>query len=136
MIQRISHMTVFCLDQDAAKEFYVTTLGFEVREDESLGGFRWLTVAPKGQQIEMILMPIVSGPMIDAESALALRKLVEKGMIGAGVLLTDDARKTYEELSAKGVKFAGPPAERPYGLEVLMRDNSGIWYSVVERRGS
>jgi len=133
MIQRVSHMTVFCLDQEKAREFYVDKLGFEVREDETMGGFRWLTVAPKGQQIEMILMPIMPGPMIDAESAAALRKLVEKGMIGAGVLLTDNAQKTYDELSKKGVKFAGPPAERPYGIEVLMSDISGVWYSVVQR---
>jgi len=133
MIQRVSHMTVFCLDQDKAKDFYVNTLGFEVREDQTMGGFRWLTVAPKGQQIEMILMPIVAGPMIDAENVAALRRLIEKGMIGAGVLLTDDAQKTYEELSAKGVTFKGPPAERPYGIELLMSDVSGLWYSVVQR---
>ena len=33
MIQRLSHTTLYVLDQDAAKEFYVNKLGFEVRMD-------------------------------------------------------------------------------------------------------
>jgi catechol 2,3-dioxygenase-like lactoylglutathione lyase family enzyme len=133
MIQRQSHTTIFCLDQEAARQFYVDVLGFEVRADEKMGPFRWLTVAPKGQAIEMILMPCVPGPLIDEASAAALRALVEKGVLGVGVLETDDCRKTFAELTAKGVKFAGPPAERPYGIEALLRDNSGNWFSIVER---
>jgi catechol 2,3-dioxygenase-like lactoylglutathione lyase family enzyme len=50
MIQRISHTTVFVLDQDAALEFYTQKLGFEVRMDAKMGDFRWLTVSPKGQK--------------------------------------------------------------------------------------
>ena len=49
MIQRLSHTTVYVLDQDRAKGFYVDKLGFEVRNDMNLGAFRWLTVGPKGQ---------------------------------------------------------------------------------------
>ena len=49
MIQKMSHTTIYVLDQDQAKDFYVGKLGFEVKVDQSLPtGFRWLTVAPKG----------------------------------------------------------------------------------------
>ena len=49
MIQRMSHATIYVLDQDQAKDFYVGKLGFEVKVDQSLpNGFRWLTIAPKG----------------------------------------------------------------------------------------
>jgi hypothetical protein len=46
----------------------------------------------------------------------------------------DDCRKTYAELSAKGVEFVPEPAGRPYGIEAVMRDNSGNWMVLVEHR--
>ena len=54
-------------------------------------------------------------------------------MNSAGVHV-DDCRATYEELKAKGVQFLQEPAERPYGVEALMRDNSGNWLVLVEPR--
>ena len=47
-------------------------------------------------------------------------------------LRVDDCRKTYEELAAKGVTFLQEPADRPYGVEAVMRDNSGNWLVLVE----
>src|SRR5262245_17426466 len=47
MITKLSHVTVFVEDEDRAKEFYTEQLGFEVRSDATLEGFRWLTVGPK-----------------------------------------------------------------------------------------
>jgi len=37
-------------------------------------------------------------------------------------------------LSAKGVEFVQPPSDRPYGIEAVMRDNSGNWLVLVEPR--
>mgnify|MGYP000311204907 FL=1 len=54
-------------------------------------------------------------------------------MPGVG-LNVDDCRATYEQLKAKGVTFLQEPAERPYGVEALLRDNSGNWMVMVERR--
>jgi hypothetical protein len=73
--------------------------------------------------------------MVDDESAKAIRALVAKGAFGAGVLDTDDCRKTYEELRKKGVQFLQEPADRPYGVEAVFRDDSGSWYSLTERKG-
>ena len=134
MIQKLSHATVYVIDQDRAKRFYVDKLGFEVRTDATMGAFRWLTVGPKGQpDLELILMKVAPGPMLDEASAAQLRALVEKGAFGAGVFETADIRKDYEELSGKGVRFKGPPEERPYGIEAVMQDDSGNWFSVVQR---
>jgi predicted enzyme related to lactoylglutathione lyase len=57
----------------------------------------------------------------------------EGGLPGVG-LHVDDCRKTYQELSANGVVFIQEPQERPYGVEALMRDNSGNWLVLVEPR--
>ena len=134
MLQKLSHVTVWVVDQDRAAEFYVGKLGFEVRTDHKLGGFRWLTVGPKGQRdIEMILLPVGPGPMLDPPTAATLRELVQKSALCVGVLETDDCRATYDELRGKGVEFVSPPQERPYGIEAVMKDDSGNYYSVVQR---
>ena len=52
--------------------------------------------------------------------------------MGVGVMTTDDCRQTYEELLAKNVTFLSEPAERPYGVEATLRDDSGNMMSVVQ----
>ena len=112
MIQRLSHTTVYVLDQDAARDFYVNKLGFEVRMDASMdNGFRWLTVGPKGQPDLQIILMKVDGPNMQPDVAATLRDLLVRGKLGGGVLQTSDCRKTYEELKAKGVEFLSPPKE-------------------------
>src|SRR5215470_7989319 len=135
MIQRLSHVTIYVLDQDAAYDFYVNKLGFEVRTDARMdNGFRWLTVGPKGQpDLEIALMPTTPSPMMDKETSDALRTLISKGAIGSGVLETADIHKTYEELKARGVEFSQAPIERFYGIEALFKDNSGNWFSLSQR---
>jgi predicted enzyme related to lactoylglutathione lyase len=136
MIQKLSHTSVYVLDQERAKAFYTTKLGFEVRTDAKMGGFRWLTVSPKSQpDLEIVLMPVAASPMMDEATATTIRELVGKGVFGAGVLETDDVHATHAELSAKGVEFMGEPQERPYGIEALLKDDSGNWFSLVQRRG-
>ena len=134
MIRRVSHVTVFVLDQDRARRFYTESLGFEVRSDATLDGFRWLTVGPRGQPDLQILLAYPAPPMFSPEDAETVRALVAKGALGGAVLETDDCRATYETLKAKGVSFLQEPAERPYGIEALLRDDSGNWYSLNQLR--
>ena len=134
MIKKIAFATVWVLDQDRAKDFYVNTLGFEVQSDQRMGSFRWLTVAPKGQDVSFVLMPIGPNPMMDEATAASLRALVEKGVLGPGGMHTDDVHATYAELSKKGVKFLYPPKELPYGIETILRDDSGNPFSLVQTR--
>ena len=134
MITNISLFTVYVTDQDEAKKFYVEMLGFVERTDISMGdGFRWVTVGhPSQPNLEVTLM--VPGPPLDEEMAEAVRRSLAKGSMGGFGLSTDDCRKTYDELAAKGVEFVQPPSERPYGVEAVMRDNSGNWLVLVEPR--
>ena len=140
MISRLSHANVWVLDQDSAKAFYTQKLGFEVRSDVSMGeafegagaGFRWLTVGPPDQpDVQLVLSHYRMGQ--DEPTAEVLRGLIAKGAFGSGVLETDDCRKAFEELSARGVVFLQEPAERPYGIEAVFRDDSGNWFSLTQR---
>jgi catechol 2,3-dioxygenase-like lactoylglutathione lyase family enzyme len=133
MITGYSHTTVWVLDQDSAKAFYTEKLGLVVGTDFDMGGgVRWLTVShPEQTDIQLVLLPPTQ-PMLDEESAAMVRSLVAKGAFGAGVFRTDDCRKTYEELSGKGVTFQQEPSERPYGIEAVFRDDSGNWFSLTQ----
>jgi catechol 2,3-dioxygenase-like lactoylglutathione lyase family enzyme len=134
MIQRLSHVTLFVNNQEEARDFYINKLGFEVRTDHTMdNGFRWLTVGPKSQpDLEIVLMEPKPGPMLDDEAAQAVRLLLKKGVLGSGVFQVDDCRRTYEELRKKGVQFAGAPEERFYGIEAVMKDGLGNWFSMTQ----
>jgi predicted enzyme related to lactoylglutathione lyase len=72
--------------------------------------------------------------MFSREDAEMVRSLVAKGALGGGVAETDDCRATYADLKAKGVAFLQEPAERPYGIEALFRDDSGNWFSLTQSK--
>lgn len=134
MIARMNHVSVYVLDQDSAYKFYVDTLGFQVKTDAPMGpGMRWLTVCPPEQpDLEIVLMPIMEGPVLDKETADQLRDLIKKGTFGFGVFQCHDLNATYEEMKAKGVEFKKPPTKEFYGYEALFSDDSGNWFSLGE----
>ncbi|HUB77237.1 MAG TPA: VOC family protein [Bryobacteraceae bacterium] len=135
MIQRFTHATIFVADQDVAKDFYVNKLGFEVHADFSGEGFRWLTVGPKGQpDFHIILMKLAPAGRMTAEKAESLKDIIQSGLVAAGVFETADCRKTYEELSAKGVEFPDPPAEKFYGIEAVFQDPFGNRFSLNQKK--
>jgi catechol 2,3-dioxygenase-like lactoylglutathione lyase family enzyme len=136
MITGLTISTVWVLDQDSALKFYTEKLGFELRFDVQMGpGARWVTVGAKGQPDHSLTLMIPGPPAVDPESAQQLRALVAKGVLGAGVMSTDDCEATYRELSARGVEFVQEPTKRPYGIEALFRDDSGNWFSLTQRGG-
>lgn len=134
MISNVSLATIWVTDQDEAKTFYLDKLGFSEASDVTMGdGYRWVTVChPDHPELELTLMK--PGPPLDAEDAASINKMLGKGSLSAVGLATDDCRKTFEELSAKGVEFIQEPADRPYGIEAMLRDNSGNWLVLVERK--
>jgi len=146
MISKMSHSSLFVLDQDKAYDFYVNKLGFTVKTDTLIGGddtnceegepapgsYRWITLNPPQQpDLEIILMPVMGFP---PEADKAIRTLLNMGMMGAGVFETSDCQATYEELKAKGVEFASAPKEQFYGIECIMKDGCGNWFSLCQRK--
>src|SRR5688500_7275910 len=108
MIRRLSLATIYCTDQQAARDFYVDTLGLDVRADSTSGGVRWILVGPK-EQPDVALMLMVPGPPLSAESAEALRRVVESGGLSSVTFAVDDCRATIEDLEAKGVEILHEP---------------------------
>lgn len=134
MINGINIVSVWVLDQDSAREFYTGKLGFELTNDIKLdNGMRWMTVRPPGNASQEFLLMDPSHSMLDEQTAAQVRALVAKGALSPGVIATSDCRGDYEVLVKRGVEFTQPPAERPYGIEAILRDDSGNWYSFTQR---
>jgi predicted enzyme related to lactoylglutathione lyase len=135
----IANAQVWVHDQDEALEFYTKQLGMEVREDVTMpemGNFRWLTVAPPGQEnMAIVLMAIPGPPLMDDQTAEQVRDLMGKGFAGTVFLVTDDCQKSYEELSARGVEFVEEPEARPYGIDAGFRDPSGNQFRLTQVDG-
>lgn len=126
MLNHITHSSVYVLDQDEAVDFYVDKLGLEISQDVDMGFMRWLTVNVPGETDREILLEKPGAPAHDDATAAQVRELVTKGAMGlAFILTTDDCRKTYEDLKAKGVEFTDEPTERPYGTDCGLRDPFG-----------
>jgi catechol 2,3-dioxygenase-like lactoylglutathione lyase family enzyme len=135
---KIATAQVWVHDQDEALDFYTRKLGMEVRQDVTLpemGDFRWLTVAPPGQdEIAIVLMAIPGPPVMDPETAEQVRTLMAKGFAGTVFLTTDDCQASYEELRERGVEFTETPEERPYGVDAGFRDPSGNSFRLTQVR--
>ncbi len=124
MITKLTHVTIWVTDQDAAKAFYVDKLGFAVRSDDSktMPGYRWLTVAPPQQADIEIVLGIANQP----EEKAAI------GKQGTWVLGSDNIRDDYARLKARGVKVHGEPQENPYGTDFVFEDLYGNTYDLVQ----
>jgi catechol 2,3-dioxygenase-like lactoylglutathione lyase family enzyme len=120
---------VWVNDQDEALAFYTQKLGMEVQVDVTLpelGGFRWLTVSPPGQEdFGLVLMAIPGPPVMDPDTREQVRELMAKGFAGTVFLVTDDCKAEYERLKDRDVEFNEAPEERPYGIDTGFRDPSG-----------
>jgi predicted enzyme related to lactoylglutathione lyase len=136
MISKLSHASIFVLDQESAKQFYVDKLGFTIKTDAGFGeGMRWLTVCPPEQpDLEITLMAVQEGMNFTKESAKQMQNLVKSGTFGFAVFECKDIYATYEELKAKGVVFTQPPKEQFYGIEAIFQDDSGNWFSLGQKQ--
>jgi catechol 2,3-dioxygenase-like lactoylglutathione lyase family enzyme len=134
VITNVSLITLYVDSIDEARDFYTGRLGFAVKDDITVDSdFRWCTVyQPDHPELQVALM--LPGPPLDEESAEAIRRMMAKGSMHGFGIATDNCRKTFEELVAKGVEFLQEPSDRPYGVEAVLRDNSGNWLVLVEQK--
>jgi catechol 2,3-dioxygenase-like lactoylglutathione lyase family enzyme len=126
MFKSLAISQIYVLDQKAALDFYVGKLGLVVNTDQDLGFMRWLTVSVPGDKSREILLETPGQPAMDDKTAGQVRDLLTKGATGGHLFFTtEDCRKTYAELKAKGVEFTEEPTERPYGIDCGLRDPFG-----------
>src|SRR5437762_1474335 len=88
---------------------------------------------PPGSESQELLLLDPLHSMLDEESAQQVRALIAKGALSPGVMATSDCKGDHATLAERGVEFIQEPAERPYGIEALLRDDSGNWFSFCQR---
>jgi catechol 2,3-dioxygenase-like lactoylglutathione lyase family enzyme len=87
MIKGIPIVSVWVLDQEAAKRFYVEKLGCTVTNDVALENGRcWLTVRPGGSSGQELLLMDAAHSIVDADTAEQVRVLVAMGALSPGVM--------------------------------------------------
>ncbi|MGD0071960.1 MAG: VOC family protein [Candidatus Bathyarchaeia archaeon] len=125
---KIGHIALIVKDQDEAAKFYVEKLGFKKRQDTVFwDNMRWVTVSPKDQ-------PDLELTFVKADSEDKVKALGKQA--GDHVFLTletDDCRRDYKAMKAKGVKFYGKPTEQARGIEVVFEDLYGNLFDLVQR---
>ena len=125
MISHVGTVSIFVGDQDRARDFYVGKLGFELQRDDPMGppgAPRWLQVAPPGGQTAIVLYKPSEGMPGASTYERALSSI---GTFATFILEVEDMVATHRELSGRGVEFADPPSQEPWGWWATIRDPDG-----------
>ena len=125
MTIRIQHSYIAFDDADAALAFYRDVIGFEVQNDVDMGGgMRWITLAPAGSEVSVVLTPVGAGES-DADRE-TMADLLAKGVLGGLVLATDDLDGDFERIAASGADIVQEPMDQPWGVrDAAFRDPAG-----------
>lgn len=134
MSQGVGVAGIYVRDQDEALEFYVGKLGFKVHTDARNGDYRWLTVQHPEQEIFQLGLFTPQASLVDDVTAQALNEAVAKGAMPPLVLVVDDCRAAYDELSGRGVEFTQEPVARYGSVDASFRDPSGNGWKMIEAR--
>ncbi len=127
MINKVGTVCIYVSDQDRAKAFYTEKLGFELHTDQPVfpgAANRWLAVAPKGAETEVILY-------LPDENWEHYKQVVGKSQ--AVTFDVSDMKAVVADLKAKGVKFTQEPDVQPWGTFATIEDSEGNQILLVEQ---
>lgn len=73
-LTEIGRVAIPAADQDRALQFYVDTLGFELRSDEKFadGQMRWIEVAPVGGSTAIAIAPPMEGGPTSVDTGIVI----------------------------------------------------------------
>ncbi|MEU6188623.1 VOC family protein [Nocardia sp. NPDC047038] len=120
---RIGLMTIVVAEYDAAIDFFVDSLGFELIEDSAARTNdgrpkRWVVVRPPGAETGILLA------RADGARQAAVIGHQVAGRVGF-FLQVDDFRSAYDRMVSRGVEFVGAPRSEPYGQVAVFLDIAG-----------
>jgi predicted enzyme related to lactoylglutathione lyase len=120
MITQLKFVGIPTRDQDAAVAFYTTRLGFKVVTDQPLGAQRWIEMRVGTSETRVVLFTP------DGQQDRI-------GTFFNGAFGCDNVEKTYQELTARGVEFTGPPQKQPWGTFATFKDPDGNQFVLSSR---
>ena len=130
MQQSLAHVALVVRDYDEAIAFFTEKLDFELIEDlyQPEQDKRWVVVAPPGSRGSSILL---------ARASSSEQEAFIGNQAGGRVFLflaTDDFRRDYERMVARGIRFVLPPSEQPYGVVAVFEDLYGNRWDLIQYR--
>ena len=130
MPQSVAHIALIVRDYDEAIAWFTDKLGFTLLEDtyQPEQDKRWVVVAPPGA-------PEGAATILLARASTPEQEAFIGDQAGGRVFLflrTDDFRRDYEAMTAKGVRFIRPPADQPYGTVAVFEDLYGNLWDLVQ----
>lgn len=128
MDAKVIQITLVVRDQSAALEFYTKKVGFEKKTDYTPpGGYRWVTVGPKEQELEMALF------QAGTKDANGWSSNWQPAISPPIVLRVEDCRKAFTELRSRGVEFKqAAPEEYAWGIAATFADPDGNLFSISQ----
>lgn len=115
MNAKITHVALVVKSKDEAVEFYTKKVGFEKKADfNPPGGDRWVTVGPKGQDLELVLTQAVDSNNSSAHITMSV----------------EDCKRVSAELKSRGIQFRQEPLEHPYGVSAIFVDPDGNSFQI------
>lgn len=123
-------------DPDASLAFYRDLLGFEVRNDVGYAGMRWITVGAADQPaVSIVLYPPTATPGITEDERRTIEELMAKGSFGSLLLATHDLESAFARLADGGAEVVQEPTDQPYGIrDCAVRDAAGNLLRVQQLR--
>ena len=134
MSQGIEVAGVYVRDQDEAVAFYVGKLGFRIHTDVKNGDYRWLTVQHPDQPSFQLGLFKPGPPVLDEGTAQSVRAIIAKGAMPPLVLVVNDCRAAYKQMSERGVEFTQEPIDRFGTVDAGFRDPSGNGWKMIQTR--
>lgn len=123
MNAEVSQITLVVKSQTEALDF-TQKLGFKKRTDYTPpGGYRWVAVGPKSQDLEFALY--------QADFTNTYSMMWQPGVSPSIVLRVDDCYEVFTELKSRGVPFKQDhPEEYPWGISATFSDPDGNLFSI------
>jgi catechol 2,3-dioxygenase-like lactoylglutathione lyase family enzyme len=121
-------------DPDAALAFYRDTLGFEVRNDVDYEGMHWITVGPANQpETSIVLHPPGADPGITDDERRTIEEMMAKGTYAGINLATPDLDDAFERLQSSDAEVIQEPTDQPWGVrDCAFRDPAGNMIRIFE----
>jgi predicted enzyme related to lactoylglutathione lyase len=116
---KIKVSTIYVDDQEKALRFYTDVMGFAKKADFTQGPYRWLTVSPEADGVELQLA-LNNNPV-----AKTYQQALFQQNQAAIMFFTDDIKADYDMIKARGANFTMPPTAVTGSTIAMLNDTCG-----------
>ncbi len=125
MISGVDKVILQVDDQERAKEFWTTIIGFDVVQDETYGDERWIEVTPPDRRIALVLSP---------RRPDEPRRAAPEQLPHSDVFTCQDIQQAHAELTERGVRFPVAPTQMHFGWWSMFEDCDGTRYALGQSK--